>query len=197
MENLVLVNNTIVKYICKPLTPETWHDFEDLFGKNGACAGCWCMYFRGNRKEWEKDRGEGNHLRLKEIVDAGTPTGLLAYVGEIVVGWCAVAPRSDYEALERSRYYKAIDDRLVWSITCFFTRKGYRRKGITRFLINSAIEYGRSQKIDALEAYPIVPKKAIVPDVYAYTGFYQVFLDSGFTVAARRNEFNPILRYNY
>jgi outer membrane phospholipase A len=50
---------------------------------------------------------------------------------------------------------------------------------------------------EALEAYPLVPKNEDVPDIYAYSGFYQVFIDLGFTVAARRSEFSPILRYNY
>jgi hypothetical protein len=30
----------------RPLTPDLWPALEDLFGKNGACNGCWCMYFR-------------------------------------------------------------------------------------------------------------------------------------------------------
>jgi hypothetical protein len=29
-----------------PLTPDLWPDLEDLFGKKGACNGCWCMYCR-------------------------------------------------------------------------------------------------------------------------------------------------------
>lgn len=29
-----------------PLTPERWPLFEDLFGKQGACYGCWCTHFR-------------------------------------------------------------------------------------------------------------------------------------------------------
>jgi hypothetical protein len=29
-----------------PLTPERWHDLEQLFGTRGACGGCWCMWWR-------------------------------------------------------------------------------------------------------------------------------------------------------
>jgi hypothetical protein len=29
-----------------PLTSVRWADFETLFGKNGACGGCWCMLSR-------------------------------------------------------------------------------------------------------------------------------------------------------
>ena len=30
----------------QPLTRDLWPAFEDLFGKQGACYGCWCTYFR-------------------------------------------------------------------------------------------------------------------------------------------------------
>jgi GNAT superfamily N-acetyltransferase len=185
------------EFLCLELTSKTWQDFETLFGKHGAYGGCWCMFFRGIRKDWNENIGEGNRLRLQAIVDQEKPVGLLAYDGEIPVGWCAVAPREDYAALERSRYYKAVDNKKVWSITCFFTAKTYRRKGVTKFLIAEAIKYANGHGAEALEAYPLVPKKESVPDIYAYTGFYQVFIDLGFTVAAMRGEFNPILSYNY
>ena len=29
----------------RPLTPDLWPAFEDLFGKQGACYGCWCTLF--------------------------------------------------------------------------------------------------------------------------------------------------------
>jgi hypothetical protein len=28
--------------VIRPLTPELWPALEDLFGKHGACNGCWC-----------------------------------------------------------------------------------------------------------------------------------------------------------
>ena len=35
-----------------PLTLDRWDDFETLFGKNGGCAGCWCMWPRMGQTEW-------------------------------------------------------------------------------------------------------------------------------------------------
>ncbi len=155
------------------------------------------MFFRGSRKDWKANIGEGNRRRLIEIVNLQKPVGLLAYDNDKAVGWCAVAPREEYAALDRSRYYKAIDQKKVWAVTCFYTSKTYRRKGMTKFLISEAIKVARDHGAEALEAYPLVPKNEAVPDIYAYSGFYQVFIDLGFTVAARRSEFSPILRYNY
>ena len=97
-------------FTCRELTKETWEDLVSLFGDHGEVAGCWCMWFRGSRKEWEDNRGAGNKSRLKAIVDKQNPVGLIAYSGNEPVGWCAVAPRTDYDVLERTKFYKAIDD---------------------------------------------------------------------------------------
>jgi hypothetical protein len=35
-----------MKLTIRPLTPDLWPAFVDLFGKSGACNGCWCMYWR-------------------------------------------------------------------------------------------------------------------------------------------------------
>lgn len=184
-------------YQWKELSPATWQDFEQLFGVHGAFGGCWCMFFRGTRKAWNDNRGEGNRLRLKEIVERSAPVGLLAYSGDRPVGWCAVAPRTDYDALARSKFYKAIDNKLAWAITCFFTVKDFRRKGITRFLIKEAIGYARMNGAEVLEAFPIVPTKEKVADIYAYTGFFQVFLDLGFHPVKGLEDSHPFMRYTY
>ena len=65
-----------------PLTTERWGDFEELFGKRGACAGCWCMWFRQTHSEFEKNKGEGNRRAMKAIVESGRVPGILAYVKE-------------------------------------------------------------------------------------------------------------------
>jgi hypothetical protein len=44
----------------QPLTPSRWDDFAELFGSNGACAGCWCMWWRLPRAQWVKQKGGGN-----------------------------------------------------------------------------------------------------------------------------------------
>jgi GNAT superfamily N-acetyltransferase len=183
-------------FTCRELTKETWEDLVSLFGKHGASGGCWCMWFRATRKDWDENKGEGNQLRLKEIVDKQNPVGLIAYSGNNPVGWCAVAPRTDYEALARTKYYKAIDDKNTWSITCFFTNKTHRKMGVTRFLISEAIKYARNNGAEVLEAYPTIPKEAVIPDVNGFRGFSQVFLDLGFSVASCQQENKPILRYD-
>jgi GNAT superfamily N-acetyltransferase len=194
MENSVISEGN--GFTCRELTKETWDDLVSLFGDYREVADCWCMWFRGSRKEWEDNRGAGNKSRLKAIVDNRKRVGLIAYSGTDPVGWCAVAPRIDYDVLERTKFYKAIDNKNSWSITCFFTIKTHRKMGVTRFLISEAIKYARNYGAEVLEAYPSVPKEAVIPDVNGYRGFYQVFLGLGFVVVSRKQQNKTILRYD-
>jgi len=112
-----------------PVTPDRWKDLEALFGKRGACGGCWCMWWRMKRSEFEKKKGEGNKRALKKIIDSGEIPSLLAYANGRPIGWCSIAPRETYPVLERSRTLKRVDDQPVWSVVCFFVAKPFGRGG--------------------------------------------------------------------
>jgi GNAT superfamily N-acetyltransferase len=157
-----------------PLTSKRWADFTALFGERGACGGCWCMLWRLKRAEFESQKGEGNRK----------------------LGWCSVAPRQKFSALERSRILKKIDETPVWSITCFFIDKRYRRKGLSIQLIKAAVDYVKGQGGKVLEAYPVEPRKKNMPPVFAWTGLAAGFVKAGFVECARRSETRPIMRYS-
>lgn len=180
---------------CHPLTPERWADFERLFGPRGACAGCWCMWWRATRSEWDRQKGDGNREALKAIVHAGEVPGLLAYAGGQAIGWCAVQPREAYRALERSRILKRVDERPVWSVTCFFVARPFRRQGVTVGLLRAATEHARAHGARIVEGYPVAPRQSSMPDVYAFTGTVSAFRQAGFAEVLRRSESRPIMRY--
>jgi hypothetical protein len=77
----------------QPLTPDRWSDFERLFGPHGAYGGCWCMWWRTTRSQFEQQHGEGNRQAMQDIVNSGEVPGILAYAGGEPIGWCSVAPR--------------------------------------------------------------------------------------------------------
>jgi hypothetical protein len=85
-----------------PLTSDRWNDFETLFGAKGACGGCWCMFPRLKRSEYERHKGEGNRRAMKKLVD-GRVAGLLGYVEAKPVAWCSIEPRGLIGSLARSR----------------------------------------------------------------------------------------------
>ncbi len=179
----------------RPLTPETWPDLEKLFGPRGACAGCWCMYWRLTRQQFSQQQGVLNRQGLRSLVDSGTVPGLLAYLEGQPVGWCSVAPREEFPVLARSRILKPVDDQPVWSIVCFFVARSHRRQGLTVQLLQAALEYAAAHRARIVEGYPVDPKEGKAPDVFVYTGLYSAFKQAGFTEVARRSETRPIMRY--
>ncbi|MBI4166142.1 MAG: GNAT family N-acetyltransferase [Acidobacteria bacterium] len=177
-----------------PVTPSRWPDLEALFGPRGACGGCWCMYWRQTRAEYEKKKGAANRRALKKLVTSGPPPGLIAYANGKPAGWCALAPREAYSTLERSRVLAPIDDARVWSVPCFFVARPFRRTGMTSQLLRAATEYAAKKGARILEGYPVEPKKGSIPDVFAFTGLVDAFKKAGFSEAARRSPTRPIMR---
>lgn len=178
-----------------PLTPDRWKDLETLFGARGACAGCWCMYWRLSRKEFETGKGEGNRAALRALTGACQLPGLLAYHNEEPVGWCCIGPRSVFPALNRSRLLKPVDEKPVWSVVCFFVHRRYRRQGLTVRLLQEAVRYAAGQGASIVEGYPVVPRSRDTSAVFIYTGVYSAFQKVGFIEAARRSETRPIMRF--
>jgi GNAT superfamily N-acetyltransferase len=178
-----------------PVTRKRWTDFETLFGERGACGGCWCMFWRLTRKEFDSQKGEGNRKAMKAIVQSGKIPGILAFSQDKPVAWCSVAPRDQFSALDRSRILKPVDELPVWSISCFFVEKNYRGKGLSIQMIKAAVDYVKKNGGAVVEAYPVEPKKDKMPDAFAWTGLASAFIKAGFTECTRRSETRPIMRF--
>jgi GNAT superfamily N-acetyltransferase len=177
--------------IC-PLTPDLWPALKDLFGRNGACNGCWCMYGRIGSAYRKRPR-EQNKAAFREIVERGPPPGLLAFNGDVAVGWCQLTPRDAVPWLDRTWRLRRVDDVPVWSLSCFYVRKSYRRQGITSVLIAAALQAVKRAKAPALEAYPF---DADVSPSASGTGYASTFARTGFKTVARRVPARPIMRHD-
>jgi GNAT superfamily N-acetyltransferase len=176
-----------------PVTPERWDDFEKLFGECGAYEGCWCMWWRLTRRQWTRQRGEGNRQAMKRIVDSGEAPGIIAYVGGEPAGWCSVAPREVFASLNRSPTLKRVDDEPVWSIVCFYVAPERRGSGLMASLVSAARDYAVSQGARIVEAYPREPGGLGPPE--AYLGVVPAFAKAGFVEVARRSAKQPIMRW--
>ena len=152
------------------------------------------MFWRFPRKEYEMRKGAGNKKALREIVDSGRKPGILAYSGRQPIGWCAVAPRSEYVALERSRILKPVDDEPVWSISCLFVRKDFRRQGVSSQLLRAAADLAKKQGAKIVEGYPTDPASEKSPDPFLWHGITSAFTAAGFEEVARRSSSRPIMR---
>jgi GNAT superfamily N-acetyltransferase len=178
----------------QPLTPDRWGDLESLFGERGACGGCWCMYWRLTRANYNIGKGEKNRRAMKAIVDAGETPGILAYDNGEPIAWCSVAPRRSFSALDRSRILKPVDDQAVWSVACLFVDKKHRRRGVSVQLLKAAIDFVGDRGGRMVEGYPVEPKKD-QPDAFVWTGLTSAFIKAGFREVERRSETRPIMRY--
>ncbi len=177
-----------------PLTADRWSDFETLFGAKGACGGCWCMFPRLKRSEYERLKGDGNRRAMKKLVDSGRVTGLLGYVEGKPVAWCSIEPRERIGSLARSRILAPVDDEPVWSIVCLFLSKSSRGRGLSRRMIDAAVHYAKSRGASIVEAYPVEPLKKPMPAVFAYPGIASAYRAVGFTEVVRRSKTRPIMR---
>jgi GNAT superfamily N-acetyltransferase len=176
-----------------PLTPDLWPALEDLFGKWGASNGCWCMYWRIGGAY--RGRREENKKALRKIVKRGCPPGLIAFDGDLAVGWCQLTPRDALPWLDRMSWFQRVDDVPVWSISCFFVRRGYRRQGVMTQLIFAALKAAKHERAAALEAYPIetsAPKSSS----NIFVGTASTFARAGFKEVARRAPARPIMRHD-
>ncbi len=177
-----------------PLTPDRWRDLERLFGPQGADGGCWCMWWRLPRAQFDRQAGEGNRLALKAIVDSGKEPGIMAYAQGSPIGWCSVGPRDDFPTLDRSRRFRKVDDQPVWSIVCFYVDERHRAKGALGALARAAVDYAAQHGARIIESYPCEPATRL-PSSAAYRGLASVFRQLGFVEVLRRSQHNPIMRY--
>lgn len=168
-------------YRFPPLNKQSWPAFAQLFGNNGACDGCWCLWWKQNTKEYDAGRGENNRKALMQLVLNNEQLGILAFSpkGE-VCGWLAFAPRTSYQRLQKSRTLKPIDEQPVWSITCFFIHRNFRGMGLADKLVKACLLFCREQQVSILEAYPSLIEAGRVSSASIFSGLPQVFERNGF-----------------
>jgi GNAT superfamily N-acetyltransferase len=181
-----------MKLTIRPVSPDLWPVLEDLFGKNVNVGRCWCMYWRIG-SAYRQRLHEENRAAFREIVERGPPPGLLAFDSGLAVGWCQLTPRDALSWLDRTWRLKRVDDLPVWSLSCFYVRKGYRRRGVTSVLIAAALQAAKRAKAPGLEAYPLDAEQT--PSASG-TGYASTFARAGFKTIARRVPPRPIMRHD-
>ncbi|RVU39765.1 N-acetyltransferase [Hwanghaeella grinnelliae] len=140
------------------------------------------------------NKGDTAKTDIRKAFETGPPPGLIAYDGADPVAWCSIAPRDVFIRLGASKVLSPVDERPVWSVSCFFIKKCYRGDGLAQRLLEAADDFVRSQGGNMVEGYPIDPVKKPYPTAYAWTGFAGSFRNAGFQEVARRSETRPIMR---
>ena len=170
----------------RELTPQLWPALEKLFGPNGACGGCWCMYWRlGAGERYEDVKGPRAKARFKSLVKRGKVHGILAFSEGEPVGWCAFERRVELARLDRSPSLKILDAHRVWSLHCFFVKARWRGHGAATGMLGAAEKALFARGAEIVEAYPVKVDERL-PGASAYTGVTSMFDACGFAVAEAR-----------
>ena len=183
----------------EPLTPDLWPAFEDLFGKQGACYGCWCTYFRMPPATRRASSNMRNKDVIKARIEAGPPPGLLAFEDGVALGWMQIGPRVDVPEWNNKGRASApladggAEDPAVWAISCFFIRNKARGRGLTHQLVAGGVDYARRNGARLVEACPIRESKD-ARSLGLFVGSARVFEKAGFSTVVERKAGRPLMR---
>jgi GNAT superfamily N-acetyltransferase len=186
----------------------SWADLQAIFGTADYPGRCYCQAYKVRDREWKSVSREQRQARLRAQTHCGDPrasgtTGLVGYLGTEPVGWVAVEPRTAYlrllyvRTVWSGRQQDKADDG-VWAVTCFVTRKGYRKRGITYPLAAATIGFARDNGARALEAYPMITRPGHeITWGELHVGSRQVFADAGFTEVSRPSPRRVVMRIDF
>jgi GNAT superfamily N-acetyltransferase len=167
-----------------PATAALFDDLAMMLGpRNPDSSVCWCLSHRVDSRTNRELIGRARGEYVRKLTRRAVAPGVLAYDDAEVVGWAAVAPRSELP-FARSTKIPHVDDLPVWSVWCIRVRPGHRGKGISHHLLAGAVAYARSKGAPAVEGYPVDNRGDKVDLTMAYVGTRKLFEDAGFTKAA-------------
>ena len=168
----------------EPATAARFDDVATMIGpKNPTSNVCWCLSHRVDARTNKELVGPARGDYVRELCRRDVAPGVLAYDGGEVVGWAAVAPRSELP-FARSRLIPHVDDLPVWSIWCIRVRPGHRGKGLSHPLLAGAVDYARTNGAPAVEGYPVDNQGQKVDLTMAFVGTRGLFERAGFVKAA-------------
>jgi GNAT superfamily N-acetyltransferase len=193
-----------------PANEASWSDLQAVLGTRGDPSRCQCQRYKMQPGEsWASVGAEELSFRFRKQTDcgrskSGTTSGLVAYLDGEPVGWCAVEPRSAYPRLllkTRVPWDGRAEDKTddtVWAVTCFVTRPGFRRRGISRALARAAVEFARDRGARAIEGYPMIEEPATGwLLVELHVGSRSIFADAGFTEVSRPTVRRVVMRIDF
>jgi GNAT superfamily N-acetyltransferase len=185
--------------VVRPVTEALFDDVQTILGARGEAARCQCQGYRMGWTARHTDDVQGRRELLRDQVIEGH--GLVAHLDGEPVGWCSLAPRRDYTYLRQTTWRGRSEDKEdpgVWAVTCFVTRAGYRRQGVSRALAGGTVDLPREHGARAVEAYPMKPAPGKeVPWGEMHVGALSAFLAAGYRIVHVPSLRRAIVRYDY
>jgi GNAT superfamily N-acetyltransferase len=195
-----------------PANQASCDDLKAVFGTRGDASKCQCQRYKTRATDWDiawaSIPAAKRAKRLREQTRCGQPqarttSGLVAYLDGEPVGWCAVEPRTAYVRLQSKPLVwagRAEDkaDNGVWAVTCFATRAGFRRRGVSRALARAAVDFARERGARAVEGYPMIttPGQEITWGEL-HVGSRGIFAAAGFAEVSRPSLRRVVMRRDF
>jgi GNAT superfamily N-acetyltransferase len=165
---------------------DVFDDVRDVIGPKRPDANvCWCLSYRLPSRQNRELRGPARGELVADLCRRDPPPGVVAYDGDMPVGWAGVAPRAELNSFARERSkIPHVDDLPVWTVWCFRVRAGNRRRGIAHALLAGAVDFARTYGAPAIEGYPVDNDGARVDLTMGYVGTRSLFERCGFAKVA-------------
>lgn len=191
-----------------PANEASWDDLQAVFGARGDASRCQCQHYKIRHAQWRSVPAAERAERLRQQTGCGRrkarrTSGLVAYLDGEPVGWCAVEPRTAYPRLLDTRVPWAgrdedTTDDGIWAVTCFVTRAGFRRRGVSRALARAAVDFARERGARAIEGYAMItqPGQEIVWGEL-HVGSRSIFAAAGFAEVSRPTPRRVVMRIDF
>lgn len=163
----------------EPLGPDNEDGFLALHHDRHGAGWCRCVAWHVPTWDGWMERTAEQNLALRCALHAeGAHDGLLAFVGDVPVGWAQVGPRDRLPKLVAQ--LDLAPDPGAWAVTCLLVAPSDRHTGVASALLRAAQAHARAAGASRLEGYP---RTAPIEDHGdAWTGTPALFASAGFSV---------------
>ena len=151
----------------------------DAFADNPAWASCYCVSYTLNvpPAEFDERTAAENRTERAAQIERGEASGVLAYAGGKVVGWCHASPRTALPLLNGTPGFEAEDAATTGAIVCYVIAPAYRGQGLAGRLLDGACAMLRDRGLRRVDAYPPATTGT---DAGSYHGRLAMYTDAGF-----------------
>jgi GNAT superfamily N-acetyltransferase len=179
-----------------PLTPDRADDLVRLFETDSVCRGCWCQFWRMERKDFTAASQDDKRAAfLARIAQGDRPPGLIASDADGPAAWVQITPREDLFRFQRVPTARPAADTPAgtWALSCFFIRKDLRRQGLTSTLATAACTFAISHGATAVEAAARRPGGSMMWGA-GFEGFVPALARAGFVEIEDRTPQRVLMR---
>lgn len=181
-----LMEDLLMTIEIKALTPEMGEIFIDYvrnidFSYAPHWQFCHCQYYHINcdTEVWRNRTSEQNETLALQNIRDGVMQGFLAFEEEKPVGWINANDWHNYALLEDDEELASFEGK-SGLIVCFLIHPDYRKQGLAKRLLKSAVENFREKGYDRVIGRPFIwsqhPERQYhgIPTMYEELGFKKI-----------------------